>query len=184
MKARSGEVTAAQQVDFSVSNVGRLAGITSGLLKAYPNSRRTWVDLIDSSHFPYEESAGVAWFDRADALDRVAGIVARHGLRAGMKRIFGHFLREGYIVLEEFVPRAACERINGDLDAPDRLGCPEVRVQGTANQRSLRAQRSRPVRSGLIPRSSRSSRRSSTIRRFPVKRSTSSTAVSRPFTRT
>ena len=81
VKTRSGKVAAGCEVNFSVGNVGRLAGITTGLLKAYPDSRRTWVDLIDSSHFPYEQASGVAWFDRADALDHVAQVVARHGLR-------------------------------------------------------------------------------------------------------
>ncbi len=77
VKTSTGEVAASSEVEFSVSNAGRLAGITSRLLKAHPDARRTWVDLIDSSHFPYEQAGGVAWFDRADALDHVTQIVAR-----------------------------------------------------------------------------------------------------------
>ena len=54
-----------------------------------PDARRTWVDLIDSSHFPYEHAAGVAWFDRADALDHVAQIVARTDWGESSRHICG-----------------------------------------------------------------------------------------------
>ncbi len=117
LKTRSGEATAASEVAFRVNNVGRLAQITSRLLTTAAQSKRIWVDLIDSSDFPLDRAANVAWFERADAEEQVAGIVARHKLPPTYEYHLRHFVREGYLVLDRFVSRKHCKRINRDLDS-------------------------------------------------------------------
>ena len=117
VKTRSGLVAAESEVSFSVNNVGPLAEITARLLRNGPNPRRFWVDLIDASDFPLEKGRAVAWFERPDAHEHVAEIVTRHGLPIAYEAHLHHFLRNGYIVLEGFIPRQDCERINQDLEA-------------------------------------------------------------------
>jgi Phytanoyl-CoA dioxygenase (PhyH) len=114
---RSGETKAATEVAFRVNNVGQLAQTTARFLKGEAQSTRIWVDLIDSSDFPFEQSANVAWFERADAEQQVAGIVARHNLPPAYDHHLRHFVREGYLVLDGFFTRQHCERINRDLDS-------------------------------------------------------------------
>jgi ectoine hydroxylase-related dioxygenase (phytanoyl-CoA dioxygenase family) len=116
VKTRSGDVAAVSETAFRVNNLGRLAEITTQFLKSSPASRRIWVDVIDSSDFPFAEAAEVAWFERADALDRVGELVERHKLDPQYADHLRHFVREGYVVLESFIEREHCDRINQDLD--------------------------------------------------------------------
>jgi hypothetical protein len=116
VKTRSGEVAATTEATFRVNNVGRLADITTRLMKDWPRTKRLWTDLIDASDFPLEAAREVAWFERPNAQDLVAGIVARHGLPEAYEAHFHHFLREGYILLDNFIARDDCARINQDLD--------------------------------------------------------------------
>jgi len=117
VETASGRIAATREVTFQVNNVGRLAETTARLLKGYPKAKRIWSDLIDSDDFPYAEARDVAWFENVDALDRIAGIVARHELPAAYEGHFRHFVREGYIVLDDLISKEHCEQINSDLDA-------------------------------------------------------------------
>jgi hypothetical protein len=117
VETTSGRVAATREVRFRVNNVGRLAEATARLLNAYPKSKRIWSDVIDSDDFPYAEARHFAWFERFDALERVAGIVARHNLPAAFEGHLRHFVQEGYILLDDFISKEHCNRINGDLDA-------------------------------------------------------------------
>jgi len=113
----SGRIAATREVTFRVNNVGRLAETTSRLLKGYPKAKRIWSDVVDSDDFPYAEARDVAWFEQFDALERIAGIVARHKLPAAFEGHLRHFVQEGYIVLDDFISKEHCQRINRDLDA-------------------------------------------------------------------
>ena len=57
VKTRSGQVAAAGEVAFRVNHVGRLAETTTRLIKSASNPERIWVDLIDSSDFPFDLAA-------------------------------------------------------------------------------------------------------------------------------
>ncbi len=117
VKTRSGKVALEREFAFRVNNVGRLAEITARLLKESAKPRRFWADLIDASDFPLKAGSQVAWFERPDALDHVGEIVARHGLPESFGDHLRHFLREGYIVLDGFIPPEHCEKVNQDLEA-------------------------------------------------------------------
>jgi Phytanoyl-CoA dioxygenase (PhyH) len=116
VKTRSGRVAATSEVTFRVNNVGRLAEFTSRLMRESPRAKRILADLIDIADFPDEQASAAAWFDRADAEDHIASIMARHSLPAVNDARLRQFVREGYLVLENFISRDHCERINRDLD--------------------------------------------------------------------
>ena len=79
--------------------------------------QRIWTGVIDSADFPYDDAPIIAWFDRPDAESHIAEIMTRHGLPAKYADHLRHFVREGYIVLDDFVPKDWCDRINDDLDS-------------------------------------------------------------------
>ena len=117
MKTRSGQVAASKELSFRVNNSGRLAETTTSLMKDFPGSKRIWVDLIDSTDFPYDRSTGVAWYERPDAEERIADILSKYNLPATYESHFRKFIREGYVVLDDFIVRKVCQRINSDLEA-------------------------------------------------------------------
>jgi len=116
VKNSSGRIAATRDVKIKVDNVGKLAETTTRLLKAYPNAKRIWTDIIDSGDFPYAEGRDVAWFDRPDAESRVTEILKRHQLSPSYEPHFHKFIREGYLVLDQLVAKDWCDRINSDLD--------------------------------------------------------------------
>jgi hypothetical protein len=116
LKTRAGRVSATKEVTFRVNHAGPLAEKTARLLRAHPKAKRIWSGAIDSDDFPYSEARDVAWFERATALDHVAEIVERHQLPAAYEGHLRHFITEGYIVLEDFIPKEHCDQINRDLD--------------------------------------------------------------------
>ena len=73
--------------------------------------------LIDSSDFPFDLAREVAWFERSDAELCVPEIVAQHKLPEAYEAHLRHFLKNGYIILDNFITRKQCDRINSDLDA-------------------------------------------------------------------
>ena len=115
VKTRSGRMVCEREVAFRVNHVGRLAEITSGMLKNAETTKRIWVDTVDSSDFPFDAAREVAWFERSDALLRVAEIVARHKLPEAFEAHLRHFVKNGYIVLEHFISLQQCAQINRDL---------------------------------------------------------------------
>jgi ectoine hydroxylase-related dioxygenase (phytanoyl-CoA dioxygenase family) len=117
VKSYAGEILATREITIRVDNVGRLAETTANLLKAYPNAKRIWTDLIDSSDFPYDKAGQVAWFDQPDAEAMIPEIMARHQLDSMYEPHLQHFIREGYIVLENFVSTDWCTQISADLDS-------------------------------------------------------------------
>jgi hypothetical protein len=116
VKTTAGQVAAAREVRFRVNHVGKLAETTARLVKSVPKAERIRADLIDSSDFPFDQARDVAWFERSDAESRVEEIVARRNLPADHEAHLKHFLKNGYMVLDGFIPREQCERINRDLD--------------------------------------------------------------------
>jgi hypothetical protein len=117
ISSRFAEPLVEREIKVYVDNVGGLAETTSRLLKGHRRAKRLWTGLIDSSDFPYKAAGGVAWCDRPDALDRVPEIVRRHGLDQSYAEHLRHFVTEGYIVLDDFVPKDWCDQINRDLDS-------------------------------------------------------------------
>lgn len=103
VKTRSGEVAASVEVPFRVNNSGRLAETTTRLMKECSRSRRVWVDLIDAADFPYDRSTAAAWFERDDAEERIAGILTKHNLPPSYESHLRKFVREGYVVLDDFI---------------------------------------------------------------------------------
>jgi hypothetical protein len=116
-KTPAGRVVVERQVTIRVDNVGRLAETTARHLKDYPHAKRIWTDVIDSSDFPYDAARDVAWFDRSDAPQHIGEILSRHGLGNRYAAHFRHFIDEGYIVLDDFIPKSWCDRVNRDLDS-------------------------------------------------------------------
>jgi len=117
VKGLAGRVVLEREARIRVDNVGRLADTTVRLLKGHPQAKRIWTDVIDSSDFPYDERADVAWFDRPDAQDQVSEISSRHRLDNRYADHLRHFIAEGFILLDDFVPRDWCNRVNRDLDS-------------------------------------------------------------------
>ena len=117
VKTSSGQAAASSEIAFRVNNSGSLAETTRRLMRDFPGSKRIWADLIDSTDFPYDCAAQAAWFERSNAEEILPEIVKRHGLGGDFEAHLRHFVREGFIVLEGFIPRDDCERINSDLDA-------------------------------------------------------------------
>lgn len=117
LKTDAGRVIAFRELPVRVDNVGRLAETSAKLLRAHPAAQRVWGDVIDSEHFPYEAARGVAWTEQPDAESRIPEILARHGLAASYEEHLRHFLREGFLVLEDFIPKTWCDEINADLDS-------------------------------------------------------------------
>jgi Phytanoyl-CoA dioxygenase (PhyH) len=117
VKTRSGRVVRQRKVSFRVNHVGRLAEVTTGLLKNARMTKRIWLDLVDSTDFPFAEASEVAWFERPDAENQIASIVARHNLPQEYEAHLRHFLRSGYIVLDRFISKPECDQINRDLEA-------------------------------------------------------------------
>ena len=103
VKTRSGQVVASEEVTFRVNNSGRLAETTTRLIKDCDRSKRIWADLIDSTDFPYDRSTEVAWFEHADAEERIAGILTKHNLPPTYESHLRKFIREGYVVLDDFI---------------------------------------------------------------------------------
>ncbi|MGO9918278.1 MAG: phytanoyl-CoA dioxygenase family protein [Isosphaeraceae bacterium] len=112
-----GRVVLERERSFRVDNVGRLAETTARLLKGHPKAKRIWTHLIDSTDFPYEAGRDVAWIDRPDADARVPEVLSRHGLGSRYVEHLRHFVNEGYLVLDDFVPREWCEQVNRDLES-------------------------------------------------------------------
>ncbi len=135
VRTESGRVAATNEVRFRVNHVGPLAEATSRLLKGYPKAKRIWSGPIDSDDFPYDEARHVAWFERVDALDRIAEIVARHKLDPSYEGHLRHFVREGYIVLDQFIPAEHCERINRDLETLIGSGALKYKFKGQRIER-------------------------------------------------
>ena len=130
VKTRSGIVVSRRTVAFQVNNVGRLAEVTSGMLKNAANTKRIWVDTVDSSDFPFDAAREVAWFERSDALLRVAEIVAKHKLPEAYEAHLRHFVKNGYIVFDHFISPQQCGQINRDLDALIASGKVEYKFKG------------------------------------------------------
>ncbi|MGO9467315.1 MAG: phytanoyl-CoA dioxygenase family protein [Isosphaeraceae bacterium] len=122
VKTLKGRVVLEREVSIRVDNVGRLAETTAALLGGHPKAKRIWSDLIDSTDFPYDAGKDVAWFDRPDADALVPDVLSRHGLGSHYAEQFCHFVREGYLVLHDFVPRDWCAQVNQDLDSLIRSG--------------------------------------------------------------
>jgi len=122
VKAKRGRVALEREVRIQVSNVGRLAETTARLLRGHHDAKRLWTDVIDSSHFPFEEGRDVAWFSRPGAEVHIPDVIARHRLEPQYDPHLRKFLRDGYIVLDDFVPSSWCEEINRDLESLIRSG--------------------------------------------------------------
>ena len=117
LKTRSRQVAAVSEVAFRVNHVGQLAETTTRLIKSASNPKRIWVNLIDSSDFPFDLAREVAWFERSDAELCVPEIVARHKLPEAYEAHLRHFLKNGYVILDNFISPRQCDMINSDLDA-------------------------------------------------------------------
>jgi Phytanoyl-CoA dioxygenase (PhyH) len=117
VKTRSGRVVRQRNVSFRVNHAGRLAEVTTRLITNATMSKRIWLDLVDSTDFPFEEASEVAWFERPDAENQIALIVARHNLPEEYEAHLRHFVKNGFIVLEQFISKAQCDQINRDLEA-------------------------------------------------------------------
>ncbi len=173
-----GHVVLERELTIRVDNVGRLAETTTRLLKGHRKAKRIWTGLIDSTDFPYKAAKDVAWFDRADAIARVPEILARHELDACYAEPLGHFVNEGYLVLDDFIPKDWCDQVNRDLDSLIASGTLHYRHKGQRVEHLF--EHSKATRDLWRTRkSSRSSRRSMTTSRYRARRSTSFTAVSK-----
>ena len=117
VKTISGKVVRQRARSFRVNHVGRLAEVTTGLLKNSPITKTVWEDPVDSADFPFAQSRDVAWFERSDAENHVAPVIARHKLPSAYESHLRHFLTHGYIVLDQFISKQHCARINRDLEA-------------------------------------------------------------------
>ncbi len=117
LKDLLGRVVLEQEARFRVDNVGRLAEMTARLLKGHPKAKRIWTGVIDSTDFPYEAGRDVAWFDRPDADAQVPDVLSRHGLVSHNAEQLRQFVREGYLVLDDFIPGDWCAQVNRDLDS-------------------------------------------------------------------
>jgi len=130
VKTLTGRVVLEREVRIRVDNVGRLAETTARLLRSHPKAKRIWTGLIDSTDFPYEAGKDVAWFDRPDANAQVPEILSRHGLGSRYAEHLRHFVNEGYLVLDDFVPREWCAQVNRDLDSLIRKGTLQYNRKG------------------------------------------------------
>ena len=130
VKSDSGRVVAFREIHIVVDNVGRLAETTARLLKAHPKAKRVWSEPLDSDDFPFEAAQGVAWIQRPDAEDHIPDVLARHGLEGEYEDHFRHFLREGFMILDDFIPKAWCDQINTDLDSLIAQGVLQYRHHG------------------------------------------------------
>jgi hypothetical protein len=130
VKTPTGRVAQAREVHFRIENVGRLAQTTANLLKRHPGAKRIWTDLIDSDDFPFDEARNIAWFERPDAEAQIDEIVSRHQLDQQDRPHLLHFVRKGYIVIENFISKDWCEQINSDLDSLIRSGVLHYRHKG------------------------------------------------------
>jgi hypothetical protein len=117
VKTKSGRVVRRCKVSFRVNHAGRLAEVTTRLLKDALIGRRIWVDPVDSTDFPFALAREAAWFERSDAENYIALIMERHELPQSYEAHLRHFLANGYIVLEGFIPKRQCDQINRDLEA-------------------------------------------------------------------
>jgi ectoine hydroxylase-related dioxygenase (phytanoyl-CoA dioxygenase family) len=129
-KTASGEIVATHEVTFRVDNVGTLAETTARLIRSYSKSKRIWPDLIDSEDFPYEQAREIAWFERSNAMELIPGILARHKMPREYEEHLRHFVREGYIVIDQMIARERCEQINQDLDAMIASGVFQYNFKG------------------------------------------------------
>ncbi len=107
-----------------------MAETTARLLKGHPQAKRIWTGLIDSGDFPYEAAGDVAWFDRPDAAARVPEVLSRHGLGGRYVAPLRHFIDEGFLVLDDFIPEAWCDQVNRDLDSLIASGTLHYRHKG------------------------------------------------------
>ncbi len=116
VKNSSGRIACSRKLRFRVNRTGRLAEETARLIKRHPNTKKIWTSPIDSGDFPMDEARDFAWFERSDAEQHVARVVARFNLPRECEAHFHHFIQNGYIVLENFVVREWCDRVSADLE--------------------------------------------------------------------
>ena len=151
VKTTSGQVVRERGRSFRVNHVGRLAQVTTGLLKNSPSTKTIWDSLVDSADFPLAQGRDVAWFERSDAENHVAPVIARHNLPSAYESHLHHFLTHGYIVLDQFISKQHCARINRDLEA--MLAAGDVRYEWKGQRIERMFKHSRAARpSGLIRR--------------------------------
>jgi hypothetical protein len=125
-----GRIVKSRKVPFRVDNIGPLAEGVRRSLSVHPNARRTWADSIDSTHFPYQGSDLIPWFDRPDADRHVDRLVGKHVLGQEFGVHLQHFLEKGYFVLEDFVAPQTCDQIVADLDSCLAKGIFQYRFKG------------------------------------------------------
>jgi hypothetical protein len=130
VKTGSGRIAAARTVNFRVNRTGRVAEAAAGLIKRYPKSKKIWQAPIDADDFPMAEAKEFAWFERQDASGHVAEMVSRHKLPPECAEHFHHFIEKGYIVLDNFIAREWCDRINSDMDRLIAAGVFQLKFKG------------------------------------------------------
>lgn len=77
--------------------------------------RKSIFSPIGSADFP-QHHADIPWIDRPDAAERVEQHPEFLAMPPGMQAKVRQFLREGYLVLENFFPAADTEALNAEVD--------------------------------------------------------------------
>ncbi len=114
--SREGKQVVAIEHELLIENAGDLANQVANELKLH-GSPVLFLETVDSSHFPVESGGKLRpWFDRPDALERIPSILTKHGLSTDYQQRLKQFVDEGYLVIDNFVPKNLVDTINRDVE--------------------------------------------------------------------
>ncbi|ARP92235.1 hypothetical protein CAL14_19710 [Bordetella genomosp. 9] len=70
----------------------------------------------DSAYYPYSDTSLTAWFDRPDAIEKIASMRASGSISALEAQYLIEFVRDGFIVMESAIDDELIAAVNADID--------------------------------------------------------------------
>jgi Phytanoyl-CoA dioxygenase (PhyH) len=102
-------------IPFAVANLGPLADAVAGSLR----SRETPLFVAphcDASSYDYADEALRPWFDRPDALERIAERERSGEITPERAEQFRQFVEQGYVILEGLIDDDLVDAVNAEID--------------------------------------------------------------------
>lgn len=103
----------AVETSLIISNVGALAQETTRLLRRH-GTPLFFVGPCDSTMYPY--GLHTAWFDRPDADEHIAGLLAQGKITRAEAGHLRDFVQNGFAVLQGLLDDELIDRVNAEID--------------------------------------------------------------------